>query len=112
MADKVGPFRTDEKLVAALEDIGSLKSELGLRPAGHPEKFDLQRLEWFDLRNMLTVAYFVTMTALGRDESRGAHQREDYPAMQPQWQLHQCVRQRNGELHLSSVPAKAPALAS
>jgi succinate dehydrogenase / fumarate reductase, flavoprotein subunit len=112
MADKVGPFRTDEKLVAALEDIGSLKTELGLRPAGHPEKFDLQRLEWFDLRNMLTVAEFVTMTALARGESRGAHQREDCPAMQPQWQLHQCVRWRNGELHLSSVPAKAPALAS
>jgi succinate dehydrogenase / fumarate reductase, flavoprotein subunit len=113
MAENVGPFRTDEKLVAALEDIGALKTELGLRPAGHPEKFDLPRLEWFDLRNMLTVALFVTMAAHARIESRGAHQREDFPAMKPQWQLRQCVQwRRNGELHLSSVPAKAPVLAS
>jgi succinate dehydrogenase / fumarate reductase, flavoprotein subunit len=112
MADKVGPFRTGEKLAAALDDIAALKAELGEVPAGAAEKFDLERLDWFDLRNMLTVAHAVAATALARAESRGAHQREDFSAMLPQWQVHQRVQWRDGELQISSAPAKAPALAS
>jgi succinate dehydrogenase / fumarate reductase flavoprotein subunit len=112
MADRVGPFRTGEKLAAALGEITTLTTELGEAPADRAEKFDLQRLEWFDLRNMLTVAHAVAATALARTESRGAHQREDFPAMQPQWQAHQRVQWRNGELKISGAPAKAPALVS
>ena len=74
--------------------------------------FDLQRLEWFDLRNMLTVAHAVTATALARTESRGAHQREDFPKMLPQWQVHQRVQLRDGELKISGAPVAAKALAS
>ena len=40
----------DRPMIAALAD------ELGERPPGRPGAFDLQRLEWFDLRNMLLVA--------------------------------------------------------
>ncbi len=109
MADKVGPFRTGDKLSAALGDIAALTGELGEVPSGSAAKFDLARLDWFDLRNMLTVAHAVAATALARSESRGAHQREDCPAMQPQWQLHQRVQWRGGKLQISSAPAKAPA---
>src|SRR5580704_1970564 len=112
MADHVGPFRIGAKLDKALNEISGLTAELGEHPSGHAPAFDLERLEWFDLRNMLTVAHAVTATALARGESRGAHQREDCPAMQPQWQLHQCVGWRNGELHLSGAPSTAEALAS
>jgi succinate dehydrogenase/fumarate reductase flavoprotein subunit len=112
MADQVGPFRTGEKLGTALDEIAALTAELGERPAGHAAAFDLQRLEWFDLRNMLTVARTVVATALARNESRGAHQREDFPTMQPQWQLHQSVQWRDGDLQISSAPAKEAALAS
>jgi succinate dehydrogenase / fumarate reductase, flavoprotein subunit len=112
MADQVGPFRTGEKLSRAVDAVAGLTAQLGKRPAGRAEHFDLQRLEWFDLRNMLTVARTVAATALARTESRGAHQREDCPAMQPQWQLHQRVQWRDGDLHISSAPVKAPALAS
>ena len=85
---------------------------LGEHPSGHATAFDLQRLEWFDLRNMLTVAHAVTATALARTESRGAHQREDFPKMLPQWQVHQRVQLRDGTLQISGAPAAAKALAS
>jgi succinate dehydrogenase/fumarate reductase flavoprotein subunit len=111
MADGVGPIRTGAKLGRALADIDALATELRDRPPGRAAAFDLQRLEWFDLRNMLTVARAVTATALARTESRGAHQREDFPALLPQWQLHQSVRMRDGELQISGAPA-AEALAS
>jgi succinate dehydrogenase / fumarate reductase flavoprotein subunit len=112
MSDHVGPFRTGAKLGTALDEIKALTAEHGDEPPGGGGAFDLQRLEWFDLRNMLTVARAVTATALARSESRGAHQREDFPKMLPQWQLHQRVRMRDGELQISGAPAAAEALAS
>jgi succinate dehydrogenase / fumarate reductase flavoprotein subunit len=123
MADHVGPFRTGAKLSTALGEISGLIAELGEHPPTLPSSasgggmgggaaFDLQRLEWFDLRNMLSVAHAVTATALKRTESRGAHQREDFPKMLPQWQVHQRAQLRNGALQISGAPAAAKALAS
>jgi succinate dehydrogenase / fumarate reductase flavoprotein subunit len=123
MADHVGPFRIGAKLGTALDEIAGLAADLGEHPPTLPSPasgggmgggaaFDLERLEWFDLRNMLTVAHAVTATALARTESRGAHQREDFPKMQPQWQVHQRVQIRDGALKISGAPAAAKALAS
>jgi succinate dehydrogenase/fumarate reductase flavoprotein subunit len=120
MADDAGPFRTATKLQRALVQIAALTRELGERPhvfapAGGTARnagFDLQRLEWFDLRNMLLVARAVVESALNRTESRGAHQREDYPQALPRWQVHQRVTLRDGSLRISDAPAAAAALAS
>jgi len=112
MAENVGPFRTGEKLKIALDDVAALTAELGDTPAGHAKNFDLQRLEWFDLRNMLAVAEAVAAAALKRSESRGAHQREDFQAMLPHWQLHQRVALSDGALKISGAPAAAAALVS
>jgi len=111
MADEVGPFRTAAKLNRALAGIATLADELGERPprlAGAVDAgFDLQRLEWFDLRNMLIVACAVAQSALARTESRGAHQREDYPKVLPAWRRHQRVRLAGGALQLSGAPEQA-----
>ena len=111
MADEVGPFRTAAKLQRALAEIAALSDELGESPpraAGAPETgFDLQRLEWFDLRNMLIVARAVAQSALARTESRGAHQREDCPQMLPAWRRHQRVGLAGGALQVSGAPAEA-----
>jgi succinate dehydrogenase/fumarate reductase flavoprotein subunit len=112
MADGVGPIRTGAKLSKALADIISLAQQLGEHPSGHAAAFDLQRLEWFDLRNMLSVAHAVTATALKRSESRGAHQREDFANTLPQWQVHQRVQLFDGALKISGAPAAPAALAS
>jgi succinate dehydrogenase / fumarate reductase, flavoprotein subunit len=109
MADDVGPFRTGVKLRRALAGIAALTAELGDTPPGGAAPFDMQRLDWFDLRNMLTVARSVAQAALNRSESRGAHQREDFPATLPQWQHDQRVTLANGELKFSGVPAEAMA---
>jgi succinate dehydrogenase flavoprotein subunit len=111
MADEVGPFRTAAKLDRALAGIAALADELGERPphlAGTADAgFDLQRLEWFDLRNMLIVARAVAQSALARTESRGAHQREDFPQMLPAWLRHQRVRLAGGVLQVSGAPEQA-----
>jgi succinate dehydrogenase/fumarate reductase flavoprotein subunit len=118
MADNVGPLRTGAKLERALKDIAALAAELGDRPPRFGadvtavEPFDLQRLEWFDLRNMITVAHAVAAAALARTESRGAHQREDFEKMSPQWHVHQSIRMAEGALHFDGAPHRAEALAT
>jgi succinate dehydrogenase/fumarate reductase flavoprotein subunit len=112
MTADVGPFRTGAKLQHALGEIAALEHELGAVPSASGSgdtgvAFDLQRLEWFDLRNMLLVARAVVESALNRNESRGAHQREDFSTMLPQWQLHQTARWRDGRLQISGAPHAA-----
>jgi succinate dehydrogenase/fumarate reductase flavoprotein subunit len=112
MADDVGPFRTEVRLRRALASIGELARELGERPAGDGGAFDMRTLDWFDLRNMLTVARTVAQAALTRTESRGAHQREDFPGMLPEWRLNQVARLANdGGITLTPSPVLAQAAA-
>ncbi len=79
----VGIFRTQADLeqgLAALADLG--RRAAGVRVEGtrlYNPGWHLSR----DLRNMLTVSEAITRSALLRKESRGAHSRLDYPAMDP-----------------------------
>ena len=49
-------------------------------------------MDLHDLRNMRLVAECVARAALARCESRGAHQRDDYPQTDVGWQRHQALR--------------------
>ena len=91
MQKDVGPFRTGRGLAHALERIDSMQGELpGMKPAaGTP--YDTELVDWFDLSTMLAVAKCVAQSALSRTESRGAHQREDFPGMDPAWQKNQVI---------------------
>jgi succinate dehydrogenase / fumarate reductase flavoprotein subunit len=104
MADDVGPFRTRNKLERAIARIDDLAGELGERPFGDGRRFDMRRIDWFDLRNMLLVARVVAQAALRRTESRGAHQREDFPGLLPEWRVNQVARWRDGRIDLVSAP--------
>ncbi len=97
MTADVGPFRTDESLRRALAGIAELESAMGAAPPGAPGPFAPERIDWFDLRNMLLVARTVATAALERTESRGAHQREDYPGQLEEWTRNQFVALENGE---------------
>jgi succinate dehydrogenase/fumarate reductase flavoprotein subunit len=64
----------------------------------------MRRIDWFDLRNMLLVSRIVAETALARTETRGAHQREDYPRLSPDWELNQAVVLRDARIELLGGP--------
>ncbi len=105
MGDCVGPFRTEGKLRGALLRLQQMPQELGPLPAGGAH-YDMVCLDWLDLRNMLLVAQCVVLAAIERKESRGAHQREDFPGMLPEWDLNQHLSWREGKLSLGRSPAK------
>jgi succinate dehydrogenase/fumarate reductase flavoprotein subunit len=106
MSRDVGPFRTAAGLERALAEIARLRDAMGPRPPGPARAFDAARLDWFDLRNMLLVAETVARAALARTESRGAHQREDFPAQADAWARHQTVHLADGALALGRTPVE------
>ena len=105
MSDKVGPFRDAAGLSHALTALRDLESRLGAAPPGRPGAFDPMRVDWFDLRNMLLAARAVTEAALARTESRGAHQREDFPGLDDAWTVNQFAsRTAAGDLEITARP--------
>jgi succinate dehydrogenase / fumarate reductase, flavoprotein subunit len=112
MQDDVGALRDETKLTRALGQIDRMTRDLGDLPPGDGKAFDMRRIDWFDLRNMLLVARVVAGTALARRETRGAQQREDYPNMSPDWAYNQSVRLRDGRITVSGAPQLQPAAAS
>jgi succinate dehydrogenase / fumarate reductase flavoprotein subunit len=103
MSDHVGPFRTEAGLATALRTVRALGVEMGAAPPGRKRPHDLARVDWFDLRQALLVAETVILAAAARTESRGAHQREDFPALDDNWALNQTMRLASDGLRLSRV---------
>jgi succinate dehydrogenase/fumarate reductase flavoprotein subunit len=104
MQDHVGALRSEAKLSAALGTIGRLTDELGSTPPGDGKRFDMRRIDWFDLRNMLLVARVVAAAALARTETRGAQQREDHPQLSLDWAFNQTVTLAGSRIELSGSP--------
>jgi succinate dehydrogenase / fumarate reductase flavoprotein subunit len=105
MTEKVGPFRTAATLNAALAEIDRIAQAIAGDPMSSGEPSDSVLVDWLDLRNMTLVARSVCLAALARQESRGAHQREDFPGMDPRFTFNQMIDLRDGKLALSSKAA-------
>jgi fumarate reductase flavoprotein subunit len=78
------------------EDVGILRHADGLRRAGarlseldktldgigvdaSDLRFNLTWHDWLNLKNLILVSQAITVAALARENSRGAHYREDFP---------------------------------
>jgi succinate dehydrogenase/fumarate reductase flavoprotein subunit len=64
-------------------------------------------VEWFELRSGLYAAEALALSALNRPESRGAHQRSDFPQTRARYEINQRVWLESGKL-ISSFAAEAP----
>jgi succinate dehydrogenase/fumarate reductase flavoprotein subunit len=109
MSDQVGPFRSAEGLTIAMNALHAIAAEAGTLPPGKAQPHDLARVEWFSLRHALLVAECVILAATARTESRGAHQREDHPHLDPDWTFNQILRLTTSGPKLCRVPVPAAA---
>ncbi len=79
MQQLVGIVRNETEMVRAVEYLQMMrKRAVNVRVTGNRE-YNAGWHTAMDLNNLLTVSEAVTMAALERKESRGAHFREDYP---------------------------------
>ncbi len=112
MQDDVGPLRSEQKLARAVAKIGDLSDALGDLPPGGTGGFDMRRLDWLDLRNMLLVGRVVAEAARVRTETRGAQNREDFPQTSPEWAVNQIVSWHDGEIALTRRTRPTPVAAA
>jgi len=99
MWEKAGPFRTGEKLAVALARIQQMRrDDLPNASVTDETSYNLDLQDWFELRAMLTTAETLVGSALARNESRGAHQREDFPDANESLLKNQVIELRNGEI--------------
>jgi succinate dehydrogenase/fumarate reductase flavoprotein subunit len=99
MWDNAGPFRTGEKLAAALARIQQMaRYDLPNLSVSDETWYNLDLQDRLELRAMLTTAEAVVKSALARRESRGAHQREDFPDSNASLVKNQMIEMGNGEL--------------
>lgn len=90
MWQNVGPFRTGPDIARALHRLDELRRrELSqIKLSGALSSFNLDLLEGLNLDHALLTAQAIAQAALARRESRGAHQRKDYPASGDAWRGH------------------------
>ncbi|MGY1603542.1 fumarate reductase/succinate dehydrogenase flavoprotein subunit [Geodermatophilus sp. SYSU D00815] len=85
MHDLVGIIRTEPEMKEALERIRSLEERIAaLSVEGHRQYNPGWHLA-LDLPHMLVVSECVAKAALERQESRGGHTRDDFPAADAGW---------------------------
>jgi succinate dehydrogenase/fumarate reductase flavoprotein subunit len=99
MWENAGPFRTGAKLAATMGRIQQMqRDDLPNITVTDETLYNLDLLDWFELRAMLTTAEAVVGSALARNESRGAHQREDFPDSNESLLKNQVMEMNNGKL--------------
>src|SRR5262249_5700969 len=96
MEDSAGIYRSGEKLTRAADVLRRLQERFGqVALQDHSRTFNTELIAALELSFMLDVAEAIVQSALRREESRGAHQRTDFPARDDQRFLAHSLVYRN-----------------
>jgi fumarate reductase flavoprotein subunit len=103
MWDKVGIFRQRAGLESAQADLCELDSRLDRCGIGSASlAFHTGWHDWLNLKNLISVSQAITTAALARENSLGAHWREDFPVPAADADAaFICLRQSDGRLDAS-----------
>lgn len=101
-------FRSKESLETGLEIANEIreKSLPDLCVSAKNSRFNLEWVEAMEVRNMTDIAEMTFHAALTRTESRGAHERSDYPKEDPNWLKNVIVQKVKGEITLNTRPVE------
>ena len=80
MWDEVGVIRTEQSIKAGMAKLAEYRDELahtGL--ADGDREFNLTWHDWLNLQSLVSQSEVIAAASLAREDSRGAHFREDYP---------------------------------
>ncbi|MBX6753804.1 MAG: succinate dehydrogenase flavoprotein subunit [Thermorudis peleae] len=106
MMQDAGVFRTGEGLRHLQQKLAELRSRYTrIRIDDHGKAFNMDLVEAIELGFLLDCAEAIAISALARQESRGAHYREDFPQRDDvNWLKHTLVTRTSGGLELSYKP--------
>jgi fumarate reductase flavoprotein subunit len=79
MWEQVGVLRIGEELEKGLRQLNDLKQDLlGAGLANDSRVFNLSWHDWLNLQSLIEISEVIVSAALSRENSRGAHYREDF----------------------------------
>ena len=106
MWQDAGILRTKEGLQRAQSQLRALDDELDHVGVGDDDRaFNLSWHDWLNLRSLISVSHAITTAALAREDSRGAHFREDFPETGDlNTSRYTVVRKRADALELTEQP--------
>ena len=85
MAEHCGVFRTDQTITAGLTQFKALRDQYAQMRLDDPGKvWNTELIEALELQSLMVVGEVIMTGALQRQESRGAHSREDFPGRDDQ----------------------------
>ncbi|MGH8745156.1 MAG: L-aspartate oxidase, partial [Burkholderiales bacterium] len=84
MWHNVGIIRDAAGLRAAISALDAIETDLDATSlADHNRAFNLSWHDWMNLKNLVEVSRVIARAAAAREDSRGAHFRDDFPAAGP-----------------------------
>jgi len=96
MDESAGIYRTGAALTTAVDRLRRIQERYAdVVIEDQSKTFNTERVSALELANMLDVAETIVMSALRREESRGAHQRTDFPKRDDERYLAHSVVHRN-----------------
>ncbi len=106
MMEHVGVFRTAEGIQEALDKIRELQERMtDITVMDKGKRFNTELLEAMELGNLLNLAEVTAVSALARQESRGAHSREDFKERDDvHWLKHTFASRKDGQIELDYRP--------
>ena len=108
MWDDVGVIRDAASLKRGLGKLDAIEGEL--LTTGVPDgdrAFNLTWHDWLNLRSLVEISKVIATAALKRENSRGAHFREDFPGEGDlATSTYTVARQRDGALDITEEPVK------
>jgi succinate dehydrogenase flavoprotein subunit len=100
-------YRTAEGLRTALRQVQKLKEEAYRRVTDQAKEYNTSLVHVLELDSLLETAEIMLVSALAREESRGAHSRLDYPKRDDaNWLKHTLAHKTSGLLKLDYIPVK------
>ena len=106
MWDDVGISRTKEALLRArntLEQLGASLEQMGV--GNLQREYSVTWQDWMNLQNLILVSKAVTEAAIARENSRGAHYRDDFPEPGSlEGSYFTAVNMMNQNLHIENRP--------
>lgn len=106
MWDDVGVIRDEAGMTRALAGLDAIEGELlSMGVADGERAFNMTWHDWLNLRSLIDGSRAITLSALRRNDSRGAHFRSDFPATGDlATSTFTTVRQRDGRLEVGEEP--------
>jgi succinate dehydrogenase / fumarate reductase flavoprotein subunit len=105
MMKHVGVFRTADGIQEAIQAVHRLQEQYrhDLEIDDRGKRFNTDLFEAWELGSLLDLAEVTAVSALARQESRGAHSREDFPNRDDQqWLVHTLAyREADGSIRLA-----------